>query len=102
MKVIRENTRKKNIANNISNNTGLPLNYSLKIVDDIITMLATNIITKKIFKIKNFGTFTLRKKNKRVGRNPRNKINYEISERNVISFKSSDYLKKKININAKK
>ena len=51
MKVIRENTRKKNIANNISNNTGLPLNYSLKIVDDIITMLATNIITKKIFKI---------------------------------------------------
>jgi integration host factor subunit alpha len=102
MTVIRENIHKKNIANNISNNTGLPLSYAANIVDDIFSILISNIITEKILKIKNFGTFFLRKKNKRIGRNPRSKIGYEISERNIISFKSADYLKKKVNINAKK
>ena len=55
-------------------------------------------IIKKTF-YKNFGTFYLKKKSKRVGRNPKNKkIDHEISERNVVIFKPSELLKKKLNI----
>jgi nucleoid DNA-binding protein len=62
MKVIRENIHKKNIINNIFREIGLPASYAAKIVDDIISILISNIIAEKKIKIKNFGTFTLKKK----------------------------------------
>ncbi|MBL6857434.1 MAG: HU family DNA-binding protein [Pelagibacteraceae bacterium] len=99
MKVIRENTHKKDIIKNIYRKIGLPNTYAAQILNDIINILTLNIITKKIIKIKNFGTFYLKKKSKRVGRNPKNKkIDHEISERNVVIFKPSELLKKKLNI----
>ena len=102
MAIIRDNTHKKNIISNIADLIGLPVNYTAKIVDDIITILILNINKKKIIKIKNFGTFFLRKKNKRIGRNPKNKINHEISERNVLIFRAAEDLKKKLNFNVRK
>ena len=99
MKVIRDNTHKKNIINNIFKEIGLPSNYVVKIVDDLISTLTTGICQERIIKIKNFGTFFLKKKQKRIGRNPKDKINYEISERNVVTFKPADDLKKKLNFN---
>ena len=52
---------------------------------------------KLIRKIAKFGTFELRKKKSRIGRNPKTKEKKVISERNVILFKPSKELKKKIN-----
>ena len=57
---------------------------------------------KSYLKIKNFGSFNLRKKNSRIGRNPKNKIDHEISERNVLTFKAADKLNKKVNSHVKK
>jgi|TARA_B110000967_G_C18431044_1_gene338539 integration host factor subunit alpha len=102
MKISRDNTNKKKIINNISSKIGLPSSYAKKIVDDVILILISNIVIKKIFKIKNFGTFSLRKKNKRIGRNPKSKINHPIIERNVITFKSAENLKKKLNTYVRK
>jgi integration host factor subunit alpha len=99
MKVIRDNTKKKNIVKNIFLKTGLPKTYINKIIDDLNLILISNIIFKKKIKIKNFGTFLLKKKNKRFGRNPRNKSDHEISERNVVTFKVSEDFKKKLNNN---
>ncbi len=96
-KSIRGNIHKKEIINNIFFKLGLPNNYIAEIVNDIFTILISNIFINKTIKIKNFGTFFLKKKNKRIGRNPKNKINYEISERNIVTFKPSEKLKKKIN-----
>ena len=48
-------------------------------------------------KISNFGTFILRHKKSRIGRNPKTKKEAIISERNVILFKPSKFLKNKIN-----
>ena len=48
-------------------------------------------------KISNFGTFILRHKKSRIGRNPKTKKEAIISERNVILFKPSKYFKNKIN-----
>ena len=55
--------------------------------------------TNKKVKIAKFGTFTLRNKKQRIGRNPKTKETKIITERNVILFKPSKYLKKYINTN---
>ena len=101
IKETRDNTTKKIIVERIRQKIGLPTSYSAKIFDDMISILLSNIIIKEKIKIKHFGTFFLRKKNKRIGRNPQNKISHVISERNVVTFKISDLLKKKL-INVKK
>ena len=80
----RDNTHKKDIASNIFKKVGVPSVYA------------------NTFKIKNFGSFNLIKKKKRIGRNPKNKVNYEILERNVLTFKAANELKKIINIDVKK
>jgi integration host factor subunit alpha len=99
MKTIRDNTSKKNIASNIFKQIGLPVSYATKILDDVISILISNIVIKKTIKIKNFGTFSLKKKSKRIGRNPKSKIEHEITERNVVAFYSAEDLKKKMNNN---
>ena len=99
---IRNNTHKKNIINNISNTVGIPFSYASKIIDDLISIVISNVALQKHLKIKNFGSFNLKKKKKRIGRNPKNNINHEISERNVLTFKASDMLSKKVNIYVKK
>ena len=47
MKLIRDNSQKKVVTNNISKKIGLPINYSSKIVDDLIFIIISNIIIKK-------------------------------------------------------
>ena len=97
MKAIRDNTPKKKVINNIFNKIGLPITYTSKIVDDLIFIIISSIVIKKKVKIKNFGTFFLKQKNKRIRRNPLSKSDHIISERNVVTFKTSKNLKNKIN-----
>ena len=97
----RNNLSKKDIIKNIFLNIGISSSLSLKIIDDIIDILIQNLITNKKIKIKNFGIFLLRKKNERKGINPKNKQKYNISERFVITFKTSDYLKIRVNKHVK-
>ena len=59
--------------------------------------IAIDLLKNKKVKISNFGTFILKKKNKRIGRNPKTKEEKIISERNVILFKPSKELKNYIN-----
>ena len=51
----------------------------------------------KIVKIHNFGTFKLKRKNARIGRNPKTKEDVMIAPRNVISFLPSKHILKKLN-----
>ena len=60
-------------------------------------IILNNIISNNKVKIAKFGTFLLRKKNRRIGRNPKTKEEKIISERNVILFRPSKELKKLIN-----
>ena len=62
MKAIRDNTHKKKIIEKIFNKLGLPRNLIAKIIDDVFIVLISNINSKKSIKIKNFGTFLLKKK----------------------------------------
>ena len=62
--VNRINTHKKDIINNIFNTIGIPSSYASKLVDELILIIISALITKKKLKIKNFGTFSLKKKKK--------------------------------------
>ena len=66
-------------------------------VNDLIEEIISGLIAHKLVKIHNFGTFKLRQKNQRIGRNPKTKIEFVIAPRKVISFTPSKHLLNKIN-----
>ena len=94
---MRINLTKKDIVNSIYMQIGFSKKISETLLEDLFQILLKNIIYEKKVKISNFGTFTLRKKKQRLGRNPKTKENKIISERNVILFKPSKEFKKYIN-----
>ncbi len=96
---MRINLTKKDIVNSLYMQIGYSKKISETLLDDILNLLLENLIEHKKVKIAKFGTFTLRKKNSRIGRNPKTKEKKIITKRNVILFKPSKELKKYININ---
>ena len=96
---MRSNLTKKDIINSIYMQIGFSKKISEHILEDILQLLLDNIKTQKKVKIAKFGTFTLRKKDKRIGRNPKTKETKVITERQVILFKASKEFKEYINKN---
>ena len=96
---MRINLTKKEIINSIYMQIGFSKKISENLLEDVFQVLLKNIIIEKKVKIAKFGTFILRKKNERIGRNPKTKEKKIISERNVILFRPSKELKKHINNN---
>ena len=97
--MIRINLTKKEIINSIYMQIGFSKKISETLLEDILESVLKNIIKHKKVKISKFGTFMLRKKHQRLGRNPKTKEIKIISERNVILFKPSKEFKKYINQN---
>ena len=95
----RINLTKKDIINSIYMQIGFSKAVSETLLEDIFEIILLNIIKNKKVKIAKFGTFELRNKKKRIGRNPKTKQEKTISERNVILFKASKEFKKFINKN---
>ena len=94
---MRINLTKKEIVNSIYMQIGFSKKISEAILEDVFQIILNNIITNQKVKIAKFGTFSLRTKNERIGRNPKTKEEKIISSRKVISFKPSKELKKYIN-----
>ncbi len=93
----RINLTKKEIINSIYMQIGFSKKVSETILEDVFSLILRNIKINNKVKIAKFGTFTLRKKKQRIGRNPKTKEEKIISERNVILFKASKEFKKYIN-----
>ena len=96
---MRINLTKKDIVNSIYMQIGFSKKISETLLDDIFQIILKNIISENKVKIAKFGTFTLRRKKQRIGRNPKTKKAEIITERNVILFKPSNELKQYINKN---
>ena len=94
---MRQNLTKKEIINSIYMQLGYSKKLIENILEDIFEILLESLNEKGKVKISNFGTFILRNKKARVGRNPKTKEEAVISQRNVILFKPSKLLKDKIN-----
>ena len=96
---MRVNLTKKDIIKSIYLQIGLSKKIIDLFLEDIIKILTNNIKENKKVKISSFGTFVVRNKKNRIGRNPKTKEEKKISERNVLLFKPSKELKKYINNN---
>ena len=92
-----ENITRSDIAESIFNDIGLSKSECLEIVDEIITIVSLAILKDGYVKIPSFGTFKLRQKKERTGRNPKTKEPAIISSRKVILFKISQQLKNYLN-----
>ena len=95
---MRINLTKKDIINSVYMQIGFSKKISENLLEDILNTLIDNLIKNKKVKISNFGTFTIRKKKKRIGRNPKTKESKIISDRKVVLFKPSKHFKNFINI----
>ena len=98
---MRNNLTKKNIINSIYMQIGFSKKISENLLDDILDNIIDSLIKYKKTKISNFGTFSIRTKKSRFGRNPKTKEKKIISERKVILFKASKDFKNYINNNEK-
>ena len=76
---------------------GISKNECIKFVDSIFETLAKNFEEGNKIKISLFGSFDVKKKKSRIGRNPKTLETKEISSRKVITFKHSKFLARKIN-----
>ena len=94
---MRQNLTKKEIINSIYMQLGFSKKLIENILEDMFEILLESLKSKGKVKISNFGTFILRHKKPRIGRNPKTKKEAIISERNVILFKPSKFLKNTIN-----
>ena len=96
---MRINLTKKEIVNSIYMQLGYSKKICENLLEDFLSIILDELITKKKVKISNFGTFTIRHKKTRLGRNPKTLEKTLISDRNVILFKPSRELKLFINEN---
>ncbi len=94
---MRQNLTKKEIINSIYMQLGYSKNLIENLLEDLFEIILYSLKEKGKVKISNFGTFILRHKKSRIGRNPKTKKETIISERNVILFKPSKFFKNKIN-----
>ena len=98
---MRINLTKKDIINSLYMQIGFSKKISENLLEDILSIIVQNLKKHKKLKISNFGTFSIRSKKSRLGRNPKTKEKKLISERNVVLFKPSKDFKNYINNNEK-
>ena len=94
---MRINLTKKDLINQIYMQLGFSKLVSENLINDFFSTIVLNLKKEKKIKLSGFGTFSIRRKNSRVGRNPKTKELKVISSREVVLFKPSKELKEFIN-----
>jgi len=92
-----KNITRDEISEYINSEFGLSKNDCNSIVKDIIEQIIVGLINDNIVKIHNFGTFKIKQKKSRIGRNPKSKVDVIITARKVISFVPSKFILNKLN-----
>ena len=95
---MRINLTKKDLVNLVYMQLGFSKQISENLIEDFLSTIVSNIKNEKKLKLSKFGTFSIRQKKSRVGRNPKTKKEAIISQRNVVLFKASKEFKKYINL----
>ena len=95
---MRINLTKKDLVNLVYMQLGFSKLISENLIDDFFQTIIENLSKEKSLKLSNFGTFTIRQKQSRIGRNPKTKKETMITKRNVVLFKPSKTFKDFINL----
>ena len=94
---MRINLTKKDLINQIYMQLGFSKLVSENLINDFFSTIIFNLKKEKKIKLSGFGTFSIRRKNSRVGRNPKTRESKIISSRDVVLFKPSKEFKEFIN-----
>ena len=98
---MRINLTKKDLINEIYMQVGFSKQITENLVEEFFSIIVSNLCKKRSVKISKFGTFLIRSKSSRIGRNPKTKEEKEISKRDVVLFKPSKEFKEYLNNNGK-
>ena len=90
---MRLNLTKKDLINSVYMQIGFSKQVSESLIEDFFSLIIKNLKDEKKIKISKFGTFSIREKKPRIGRNPKTKEKKSISKRNVVLFKASKEFK---------
>ena len=93
----RVNLTKKDLINIIYMQIGFSKNISENLIDDFFSTILENLKIEKKLKLSKFGTFSIRQKKSRIGRNPKTKEQKTITDRDVVLFKASKEFKDLVN-----
>ena len=93
----RVNLTKKDLINSVYMQIGFSKNISENLIDDFLLTVIENLKKEKKLKLSKFGTFSIRSKKSRIGRNPKTKEQKTISVRDVVLFKASKEFKDLVN-----
>ena len=93
----RVNLTKKDLINSIYMKIGFSKNISENLIDDLLSIIIENLKIAKKLKLSKFGTFSIKTKKSRIGRNPKTKEQKIISNRDVVLFKASKEFKELVN-----
>lgn len=85
------------LAEAVYQEVGLSRSESAALVDEILSQVAESLMQDGAVKISSFGTFSVRQKGHRVGRNPKTGDEVPILPRRVLVFRASQVLKDRIN-----
>ena len=95
---MRTNLTKKDLVNLVYMQLGFSKQISENLIEDFLSTIILNLKGEKKVKLSKFGTFSIRKKKSRIGRNPKTKESKVISSRDVVLFKPSKEFKEFINL----
>ena len=89
-------TTRSTLSEAVYRNVGLSRNESATLVDSVFTEISKSLINGQDVKISSFGTFIVRNKKERVGRNPKTGEEVPITARQVVTFRASNVLKSEV------
>lgn len=85
------------LAEAVYQEVGLSRNESAELVESILSEISGSLVSGDNVKISSFGSFLVRHKGGRIGRNPKTGEEVPIAPRRVLSFRASQVLKNRIN-----
>ena len=88
-------TTRSTLSEAVFKNVGLSRNESATLVDSVFGEILKSLIEGNDVKISSFGTFVVRQKKERIGRNPKTGQEVPITARSVVTFRASNVLKSK-------
>lgn len=85
------------LAEAVYEEVGLSRNESAELVESVLDEVANALIDGENVKVSSFGSFSIREKGERIGRNPKTGVEVPISPRKVLVFRASHVLKERVN-----
>ena len=84
------------LSESVFREVGLSRNESADLVESVLEKISASLVAGEQVKISSFGTFSIRQKNARVGRNPKTGEEAPIPARRVLTFRPSHLMKDRV------